>query len=334
MDFGSSGSSQIAGNVATNAGGIKVIKYGLMRDWVLGLKAVLADGTILDMTNATIKNNTGYDLKQLFVGSEGTLGVITEVLLHLTAPPGELAVSMFALESLENVTRLFELTQSLKLDLTAFEFYSEFALLRVQEHMKIRAPFAQTHPFYVLVEIEKTAGEEAKLEGFVQEAMEKNLILDGVMSQSSQQSKDFWTLRETISESLAALTVPHKNDISLPLTHITAFCTDLQKVIAEKYHGIEVVLFGHIGDGNLHVNFIKPENMSKEEFFKNAKTADIAMFELVKKYGGSVSAEHGVGLTKKAFLHYTRSPAELHLMKEIKKVFDPNRIMNPGKIFE
>lgn len=335
VDFGSSGSSQIGGNVATNAGGIKVIRYGLIRDWVLGLQAVLADGTVLDMKNACLKNNTGYDLKHFFVGSEGTLGIITEVLLNLTVQPGPLMLSMFGLQTLEHVTQLFTLAQEHRLNMTAYEYYSEFALLRVQEHLKIRAPFQQTYPFYVLLEVEKaSADDETRLEKFVESGMEKGLILDGVLSQNSQQASEFWALRETIAEALSVLTVPHKNDISLPLSGLTAFCTDLQKLIAENYPGVEVVSFGHIGDGNLHVNFIKPEKMSKDEFFKQAKLADVAMFNLVRKYGGSISAEHGVGLTKKPFLEFTRSPEEIQLMKGIKRVFDPKGILNPGKIFD
>lgn len=334
VDFASSGSSQIGGNIATNAGGIKVIRYGLMREWVLGLEAVLADGTILKMENACLKNNTGYDLKHLFIGSEGTLGIITEALLKLTAPPSTLMVSLFALNTLEDVTRLFSLVQKMKLNLTAYEFFTQFAVARVQEHTKLKSPFAAGHPFYALVEIEKShESDEKALEDFVQAGFDQGLVVDGVLAQNSQQHSEFWGLRENISESMTALTVCHKNDISLPLSHLTTFCTDLQKLISEKYPGFEVVLFGHIGDGNLHVNFVKPYRMGKDEFFAYAKLADKTMFELVQKYGGSVSAEHGIGLTKKDFLSYTRSNEEILLMKKIKTVFDPHNIMNPGKVF-
>ncbi|MDZ4677481.1 MAG: FAD-binding oxidoreductase [Oligoflexia bacterium] len=334
VDFASSGSSQIGGNIATNAGGIKVIRYGLMRQWVLGIQAVLADGTVLNMDNVCMKNNTGYDLKHLFIGSEGTLGIITEAILNLTTQHDELLVSIFGVPSLEKVTLLFDLVQKMKLNLTAYEFFTESSLKYVQEHTHLQSPFSGYFPFYALIEIEKTTpADQDKLEQFVEKAMEEGLILDGVMAQSSAQSTEFWGLRENIAESITALTVAHKNDISLPLSKITAFCTDLQKMIDQKYPGFEVVNFGHIGDGNLHVNFVKPEKMSKDEFFAYTKQADVAMFELVKKYGGSISAEHGVGLTKKPFLHFTRSPEEIALMKSIKKVFDPLNIMNPGKIF-
>ena len=238
VDFASSGSSHIGGNVATNAGGIKVIRYGLMRQWVQGLTAVTGDGTVLEMTNATIKNNTGYDLKQLFIGAEGTLGIITDVILKLTAPPSELMVSLFAVESLENVTHLFELAGKLKVNLTAYEFFTDFALKRVQEHTQLKSPFTQNYPFYALVEIDKTTPEEeTRLETFVQQAMDAHLIIDGVLAQSSQQFSDFWGLRENISESLTALTVAHKNDISLPLSKLTAFCNELEKLISSEYPG-------------------------------------------------------------------------------------------------
>ncbi len=334
VDFASSGSSHIGGNVATNAGGIKVIRYGLIRQWVSGLKVVLADGSILELTNACVKNNTGYDLKHLFIGSEGTLGIITEVIMNLTTPPKELMVCLFALNKLEDITSLFELTQKMALPLTAYEMFTSFGLLRVQEHTKLKSPFSKLHPFYTLIEVEKISDKtEGYLEQFVQKAFDEKIIVDGVLSQSSQQDQDFWGLRENIAESLSALTVAHKNDISLPLSKITPFCTDLQEIISSKYPGFEAVIFGHIGDGNLHVNFTKPEKMSKDEFFAHAKKSDVSMFELVKKYGGSISAEHGIGLTKKDFLHYTRSPLEIGIMKKIKQDLDPNEIMNPGKVF-
>jgi len=334
VDFASSGSSHIGGNIATNAGGIKVIRYGLTRAWVLGLQAVLADGTILDMNNACLKNNTGYDLKELFIGSEGTLGIITEALIKLTTPPNDLVVSLLAAPSLEKVLELFSLSQSMKLPLTAYEFFTQFGLLRVQEHTELQNPFEKLYPFYALVETEKTGDDhDKKLEAFIEKALEEGLVVDGVQAQNSQQAKDFWGLRENISESISAIEVAHKNDISLPLSKLAIFCSELETLIKTQYPGFEVVLFGHIGDGNLHVNYIKPKDMDKTEFYKFAHHADEAMFSLVKKYGGSVSAEHGIGLVKKDFLHYTRSPEEIRTMKLIKKALDPNSIMNPGKIF-
>ncbi len=334
VDFASSGSSQIGGNVATNAGGIKVIRYGLMREWVQGLEVVLANGDVLNLKNECVKNNTGYDLKQLFVGSEGTLGVITECILKLTAPPQELQVSLFALDSIHHVTELFAAANEFKLPLSAYEFFTQEAYLRVHEHTHKNLPFAASSSHYVLVEIEKTHESDVeKFEKFVEAVSERGIILDGVIASNSQQASDFWALRENISESLSQTSVVHKNDISLPISQIDAFCIELEKTLKTNFPGVEVVLFGHIGDGNLHVNFVKPKELSKEEFFTLAHKADPKMFDLVKKYGGSISAEHGIGLTKKDFLSYTRSPAEISLMKQIKAVFDPQGLINPGKIF-
>jgi FAD/FMN-containing dehydrogenase len=334
VDFASSGSSHIGGNIATNAGGIKVIKYGLIREWVQGLKIVLADGALLNLDNRCLKNNTGYDLKHLFVGSEGTLGIITECLLKLTSPPTELLVSLFALKTLSDVTKLFELAKSMKLNLTAYEFFTQNGLDRVREHTKLKSPFSENHPYYALVEIDKTSENELeKLETFVAETMENHLMVDGVISQSAQQTQDIWALRENISESITALSIVHKNDISLPLSNIANFCLELEEVIKINYPGIEVVLFGHIGDGNLHVNFLKPKDLSKVDFFDHAQKADQHLFSLVKKYGGSISAEHGVGLLKKDFLHFTRTPEEILVMANIKKLLDPKGILNPGKLF-
>ncbi|MBK9295206.1 MAG: FAD-binding oxidoreductase [Oligoflexia bacterium] len=330
VDFASVGSSQIGGNIATNAGGIKVIRYGLMRQWVAGLQVVLASGEILDLKNTCIKNNTGYDLKQLFIGSEGTLGVITECIVKLTTPPPELLTSLYALNSLENVVELFKLAKS-SLTLSAFEFFTQKALEKVKTYMKLKSPFEKDHSHYVV--LESDAKESSNLEKFVEHAFNKGLIVDGLIAQSSTQAQEFWGLRENISESLSQLAVVHKNDISIPISKISQFSFELNKLIEKNYPGIEVIVFGHIGDGNLHINYLKPEKLSKEDFFKQAQHADLKMFELVKSFQGSISAEHGIGLTKKDFLHFTKSENEISYMKQIKKVFDPQNIMNQGKVF-
>jgi FAD/FMN-containing dehydrogenase len=243
-------------------------------------------------------------------------------------------VSLFAVETLEKVTLLFNLAKKMKLNLTAYEFFTQSGLEHVSEHTKLSSPFSVKHEYYALVEIEKTSAKDLEnLEAFVEKTIEQNLMVDAVISQSTQQSQNIWGLRENISESITSLSIAHKNDISLPLSNITVFCTELQNLISENYPGTEVVLFGHIGDGNLHVNFLKPQGLTKEEFFKNAHDADHKMFQLVKKYGGSISAEHGVGLLKKDFLSYTRSPAEIQTMRTLKAALDPKNILNPGKIF-
>lgn len=335
VDFAATGSSHIGGNIATNAGGIKVIRYGLTRNWVAGLTVVLADGSILKLDNTCLKNNTGYDLRQLFIGSEGTLGLITECTMRLTDQPGELGLTLFGVETLENLTKLFSLAGRYKLNTTAYEMFDDKCLKKVQSHTSLKAPFSQSYPCYALLEIEKSSPQEQeKLESFVEKAFEEGLAVDGVVAQNSQQFQDFWSMREFIAESIVAAAVTHKNDVSIPLTHIATFVNELDKLISEKHPTVEVAIFGHIGDGNLHINFSKPKEMEQDKFFEYMKEADGQMFQLVQKLGGSVSAEHGVGLTKKPFLHFTRSSQEVSLMAQMKKVFDPKGIMNPGKIFE
>lgn len=332
IDFASSGSSQIGGNIATNAGGIKVIRYGLMRDWVQGLEVVLPSGEILNLKNECIKNNTGYDLKQLFIGSEGTLGVITECLLNLTYAPKNLTVALFAVETLKQVTDLFAACGEHRIPLTAYEFFSDLASEKVNEHTGQRPPFKS--PFTVLVEYESETSESEDLfEKFVEVVSTEGLIQDGLVASSSEQAKHFWALRENISESLSQVAVVHKNDISLPISQIASFCEKLQSTLDSQFPGVNVVLFGHIGDGNLHVNFLKPEGKSKEDFFAEAAIADSKMFDLVRNYGGSISAEHGIGLTKREHLGFSRSSLEISIMRDIKKIFDPRGILNPGKIF-
>ncbi|MDP3278959.1 MAG: FAD-binding oxidoreductase [Deltaproteobacteria bacterium] len=333
VDFASKGSSQVGGNIATNAGGVKVIRYGLTRQWVLGLEVVLANGTVLSLNGALEKNNTGVDLRQLMIGSEGTLGIVTEATLKLARLPTRLDVMLFAVRDLDAVLSLFAAARTGPFALSAFEFFTDRCLARVQRHRTIRAPFADTsHSHYVLVETD-SADPEA-LELWVASLFERELITDGTMAQNSSQARSLWELRESISESLSGTGLPHKNDIALPIAALREFCASLDALFARQYPEFEICLFGHIGDGNLHVNVMKPEAMSREEFFARTSEADHAMFSLVKSHGGSISAEHGVGLLKKPYLGYSRTPEELMALRAIKQALDPKRILNPGKIFD
>jgi FAD/FMN-containing dehydrogenase len=330
VDFASKGSSQVGGNIATNAGGVKVIRYGLTRQWVLGLEVVLADGRVLELGGALEKNNTGVDLRQLFIGSEGILGVITEATLKLTRQPGKLDVLLFAVADLAGVLRLFREVRRAPLVPMAYEFFTDVCLRRLLSHRHLRAPFAEPSSHYVLLEVER--GD--KLEDWIGSLFERELIQDGVLAQSPQEAAELWTLREGISESLSATGMPHKNDIALPVAALEAFTSQLDAVFQAQYPGWEIAVFGHVGDGNLHINIMKPDGMPKDEFLAHAKSADRAMFELVSAHHGSVSAEHGIGLLKKAALPYTRSAEEIAMMRAIKQVLDPNGILNPGKVFD
>jgi len=330
VDFASKGSSTIGGNIATNAGGVKVIRYGLTRNWVLGLTVVTGTGEVLELGGALEKDNTGVDLRQLFIGSEGMLGVITEATLKLTPVPRNLDVLLFAVPDLPAVLRLFRAARTAPFTLSAYEFFTDRCLDRLTRHRRVTIPFATPASHYVLVEVEATDREA--LDGWLETLIEGDLIEDGTLAQTRDQARALWDLREGISESLSATGLPHKNDIALPIARLEAFVRDFEELMAERYPTWEICLFGHIGDGNLHVNVMKPDDMDPDAFFAETHAADAHLFALVQRHQGSVSAEHGIGLLKRDWLGYTRSPEEIALMRALKGVLDPGGILNPGKV--
>lgn len=332
VDFASAGSSQIGGNIGTNAGGIKVIRYGMTREWVSGLTVVTGNGDVLELNQGLMKNATGYDLRHLFIGSEGTLGIIVDATIQLARQPENLTALVLGANSFADIMKILHAFQQ-KLDLTAFEFFSDKAMGHVLDH-GVSAPFAERTPFYCLLEFEQTseAVGDTAMELFSQ-CMEEGWVLDGVMSQSLQQLDQLWQLRERISESIAPYT-PYKNDISVTVSQVPEFVAAVDEVVQGAYPDFEIVWFGHIGDGNMHLNILKPENLPKEEFFERCNEVSKWVFEIVAKHKGSISAEHGVGMTKKPYLGYSRSEAEMVYLKAIKAAFDPRNIMNPGKLFD
>ena len=332
VDFASKGSSQVGGNIATNAGGVKVIRYGLTRQWVLGLEVVTAAGDVLELNGALEKNNTGVDLRQLFIGSEGTLGVVTEATLKLTRLPGRLDVFLFAVPDLDGVLALFEESRRGPFTIMAYEFFTDRCFARLARHRKVHNPLEASGSHYVLLEVE--APDRHALDGWMESVVERELVLDGTVAATAAQARELWTLREGISESLSATGFPHKNDVSLPIARLSAFVAELGAVFAERYPDWEICLFGHIGDGNIHVNVMKPDAMDAAAFLAHAHEADRHLFELVRAHGGSISAEHGIGLLKKEWLHYTRSPREIAIMRDLKRVLDPKGILNRGKVFD
>lgn len=333
VDFASAGSSQLGGNLSTNAGGIKVIKYGMSRDWVLGLTVVTGAGEVLELNQDLLKNNTGYDLRHLFIGAEGTLGFITEATMQLTRQPNHLTVLVLGLNDIVNTMDVLKAFQD-KLDLNAYEFFSHEAMGHVIAHNDVPVPFETEAPYYALLEFESTTDAELDSAMSVFEScVEQGWVVDGVISQSETQAQNLWRLREGISESISSRT-PYKNDISVVVSQVPAFLTEINKVVSDHYPDFEIIWFGHIGDGNLHLNILKPEGMDNKAFFSQCETVNKWVFEIVQRYKGSVSAEHGVGLVKKKYLQYSRSEAEIQLMRGIKAVFDPNNVMNPGKIFD
>ena len=331
VDFASAGSSQIGGNIGTNAGGIKVIRYGMTRNWVAGLKVVTGTGELLELNRDLIKNATGYDLRQLFIGAEGTLGFVVEATMRLERAPKNLTAMVLGTPDFDSIMPVLHAFQD-KLDLTAFEFFSDKAMAKIMGRGDVPAPFETECPFYALLEFEAISEDIANdaLATF-EHCVEQGWVLDGVMSQSQQQLENLWKLREFISETISHWT-PYKNDISVTVGKVPAFLHDIDNIVGEHYPDFEIVWFGHIGDGNLHLNILKPENLSKDEFFAKCATVNKWVFEIVEKYNGSISAEHGVGMTKRDYLTYSRSPEEIAVMKAIKAVFDPNGIMNPGAV--
>jgi len=329
VDFASSGSSHIAGNIATNAGGIRVLRYGLTRDYVLGLTVVTGAGEILKLNKGLVKNASGLDFRHLFIGSEGILGVVVEAEIKLIRTPPNQSVMLLALTSLEAVMSVFALARK-SLILSSFEFFSDRSLHRVMQHRKFDNPFETIHPFYVLLEFDED--EVAAMQVF-ESGMESKWVSDGIIAQSIDQAQQLWQYREGISESIAHFT-PYKNDISVKISRVPEFMQQLEAVLASEYPDFETIWFGHIGDGNLHLNILKPEDMSTEEFKKQCEAVNEHVYGLIDEFEGSISAEHGVGLIKKPFLPYSKSIEEIKLMQAVKQVFDPKGVLNKGKVVD
>lgn len=333
VDFASSGSSQVGGNISTNAGGIKVIKYGMTRDWVAGLKVVTGSGELLELNRGLIKNNSGYDLRHLFIGAEGTLGLVVEATMALAKSPGPLTALVLGVPEFVAIMDVLKTFQS-QMELTAFEFFSEAALAKVVEHQGLQRPFETPAAFYALLEFENTSeAVEAQAMELFETCVEQGWVLDGVMSQSIEQLNNLWRLREDISETISRW-IPYKNDLSVHVSKMPEFLDRVDQLVASRYPDFEIIWFGHIGDGNLHLNILKPDQLDKDTFYHQCHEVSQDVFELIRSFGGSVSAEHGIGVIKKDFLAFSRSPEEIELMKQIKRAFDPNGIMNPGKIFD
>lgn len=331
LSFGATGSSQIGGNLATNAGGANVLRFGNARNWVLGLEVVTGKGDVLELNKGLVKNATGYDLRHLMIGSEGSLGFITKAILKLAPATGDSQTVLIALKDWEAVTATFaKLSQ--KLSLLAFEVLDQACVAKVEAAGHAKLPF-EIRDLYVVFEFEKSlASSDEKLNEALGELMDEGLVLDAVPAQNSSQTAEIWALRENITEAISA-SKPYKNDVSVRASKIPAFVAQVEATLTQRYPGFEILWFGHVGDGNLHINILRPSAMSREDFVKKCRSVDEELFACVESFGGSVSAEHGLGLSKRDFLHHTKSGVEIELMRQIKAVFDPHGILNPGKIF-
>lgn len=331
VSFAAEGSSQIGGNIATNAGGIRVLRYGLTRDRVAGVKVVTGRGEVLECNRGLIKNASGYDLRHLFVGSEGTLGLIVEATLRLTDPPLPSKVLLLGVDSMDSLMKVFE-TLRAGLQLTAFEFFTDRALHYVRRGQNLPAPFETDCPLYVIAEFDcpSEREEETAMNCFEQCAGE-GWLLDGVISQSERQIAELWRYREGISESISHFP-PYKNDLSVTVSRVPGFLQRMDRLIAEICPDFEVVWYGHIGDGNLHMNILKPGDLDMRAFESRCHQISEQTYALTRDIGGSISAEHGIGLLKRPWLDQVRSEEEIALMRGIKRVFDPAGIFNPGKL--
>ncbi|MEM7158010.1 MAG: FAD-binding oxidoreductase [Myxococcota bacterium] len=340
VDFAAKGSAHIGGSIATNAGGVKVLRYGLTRSWVQGLRVVVASGECLDLGGALMKDNTGYDLRQLFIGAEGTLGIVVETTLRLCAPPADRVVALCAVPDEAKVLELFARVQGQGLVLQAFECFDAGGLRRVLEHrgMTGRGPFDPPSSQHALIEVEVPQAGEAALEAATDalaeclaDAQDADIIADAVLAATEQQARDLWALREDTSESLHRHH-PHKSDIAVPVAALPRFLAAWRERVAAELPGVEAVVFGHIGDGNLHLNLLKPEDEEPERFQARCKAFDERSYALVHEFDGSISAEHGIGLLKREHLHLSRSESELAMMRSIKQALDPKGLFNPGKV--
>jgi len=327
LSLSAQGSCQIGGNLSTNAGGVNVLRYGTARAQVLGLEAVLADGTVVDSLRSLRKDTAGYDLKQLFIGSEGTLGIITAAQLKLQPDPGERHTAMVALRrSRDAVTLLAELRTALADSVEAFELISDRVYALLEEHIPgARLPFENRSPWYVLLEVANRSG-AAMFENALERPLVSGLLSDVVIAKNASEAAEFWRWRHAISEAERQEGKALKHDISVPLSRIGVFLERGEQLLAERVPGAGLIAFGHVGDGNLHYNVMLPEGSAA------GPELSAAIYALVTEFDGSVAAEHGVGSSKKDDLRRFRSAGEMDLMKTLKKALDPLNILNPGKV--
>jgi FAD/FMN-containing dehydrogenase len=332
LDLGARGSCTIGGNLSTNAGGNRVIRYGMTRDLVLGVEAVLADGTIINSLNKLIKNNTGYDLKQLFIGSEGTLGLVTRVVLRLHPKPQSQTVAFCGSVGFDSVVEfLHHMKSGLGGNLSAFEviWQSTYQLI-VDKVEGVKAPLSPEHAFYVLVE--SMGGDQARdqdrFEDLLGEALEKGFIADAVIAKSQGETDDLWRVRDGLAEALATQQPAVGFDVSLLIEDMEYFAAEVDRRLKAAWPDAVVYTGGHLGDGNLHLG-AKAGNLDPQP----KKAIDDIVYGLVGELGGSVSAEHGIGMLKRDYLSKSRNPAELALMRTLKQSMDPKGLLNPGRVF-
>ena len=336
VDLGARGSCQIGGMIATNAGGIKVLRYGHMREQVLGLEVVLADGTVLSNLNSLKKNNTGLDLKHLFIGSEGVLGIITRAVLQARPAPHAVQTALLALDTRDRLPELLTLLRERLHGLSSLEIITRDSIALYKEVEPGRQePFDKTYPACVIVEEETGAGEQER-DGFLQRLtaiLDSGLAVDAVVAESEAQAQGIWRLRDGVTEAISRAGLTHKFDVTVPPGALPGFLDQMERFGAEA-GGLRTLLFGHLGDGNIHVNMIQKPELSEDEFYAKGPALAERIYSLVAALRGSISAEHGIGIAKRAYLHHSRAAEEIALMRGLKQLLDPDGILNPGVLFE
>jgi FAD/FMN-containing dehydrogenase len=336
LALGAQGSCQIGGNLSSNAGGVNVLRYGMARSLALGLEVVLADGRVWNGLRGLRKDNTGYDLKQLFIGAEGTLGVITAAVLRLSPLPRERQTAWLAVPSPQTAVELLALfRERLGETVSSFELLAGGCVELVLRYLPgARAPLARKAPWYVLAEVAWSLAEGlgAQLEQVLEEALRRNLIRDGVVAASEAQRKALWALRENPTEAMARAGAVLRHDIAVPVSRVPDFIARAAAEVERAVPGVRVMPFGHVGDGNIHYNLLQPEAMTGEAFRARRDEVQRLVLDLVEAQGGSISAEHGIGRLKRAELARRKSAVELTLMRQLKAALDPKGILNPGAV--
>ncbi len=331
LDLGAKGSCMIGGNIASNAGGLQALRYGVMRNLVLGMEVVLADGTIISSMSKMLKNNAGYNLKQLFIGSEGTLGIITKAVLKIEDLPKSRNTAFIAVESFERANQLLQLSKKhLKNDLTSFELlWQDYYRLMTSPPSPSSPPLPQAYPFYILMEaLGQDAGKDKILfEEFLESSLENGLIADAAIAQSQQELDWFWGIRENVDLIFSVHSPVFLFDVSLAITDMDGYIKKIRSDCESVWDDVHFYAFGHMGDGNLHL-FISCGNDDRN----TRHLVEEIAYKPLQQIGGSITGEHGIGLEKKAWLHLSRTSEEIQLMKTIKKALDPKGILNPGKL--
>lgn len=328
LDLGARGSCTIGGNVATNAGGINVLRYGMMRNLVLGLEAVLADGTVVSSMNRMLKNNAGYDIKQLFIGTEGTLGIVTRVVLRLFHEPAGRQDALVAMKDFRSVIDfLAHVQRGLGGALSAFEIMWGSYFAAVTKPGGHRAPLPRGYPFYVVLQAEggDPESDECRFQAVLGEALDRELIVDAALPKSAAEVSSIWEIRESF-ESILQPGPVYLYDVSLAIRDMPAYVDDVMRNVHARWPDGDLFTIGHVADGNLHF-FVRPNETGDSH-----KVSDECVYGPLSKYGGSVSAEHGIGLEKKRWLSHSRAPAEIELMRSMKKTLDPKNLLNPGRV--